>query len=1012
MSPRHLLIALILIFFCVAMVYPLGFVLTQAFIVEGSLSFAYFGTMLSSHFFRDVLFNSMNLAIAVTIVSTAIAYPLALAMSRVAIPFRNIAHACILLPLVSPPFVGAMGVRQAFSRFGTVNLLLMDAGVIEKPIQWLGGGGVLGIIALQSIHLVPILYLTISASLRTAHVSLEEAATICGASRWTVLRRVIVPLSLPGWFAGATLVFIASFTDLGTPLIFEYRAVIPVQIYNMLSDLHENPVGYSFVVFTCVLCIALFSLSRSALSEGSYASSTRAKQGEHYARLPPLARTTLAVSLWGYILLAFLPQIAVVAISLSGEWFLTPFPSSWTLRHFYEVLSHPMTSRSLIISLGLSLTTSLVSLVVGFSSAYLIARGRGFTPRIFELLSILPLAVPGIVFAFGYIGGFAGTLLDNRINPFPLLIIAYAIRRLPAMVRASAAGLQEANIALEEAAHVLGATPFYTARRILFPLLSRHLIVGAILTFAYSMIEVSDSILLALEVKFYPVSKAIYALVARPDGLELACALGTIVMFVMLGAFILSEVVANRGSSKRRLLSVAALLTLIAPLSARADSDELIMVSPHWEGIKEEFERGFARSHKERSGREVTIRWLDIGGTSDIVKYLKTQHRATNGALGIDLIFGGGIDSMMELSRAGILEPAALRPDVVSAIPPRLGGVALYADDRRWYTVALSAFGIVVNASAAERLNLPLPKSWKDLGDPRYFDLVGAADPRKSGSMHAMYEVILQGYGWSDGWKLLSRIARNVRALSGTASQVGKDVGTGEVVVGIAIDTYAGDLVRQFGAERIHFIAPADFTSVNGDGIALLQGAPHKALAVEFMEFVLSPEGQRLLYLKRGAPGGPQRFEIAKLPILPTIYGSGPSNVVLPGAPDQWHHVLPYNGALAGSRWNIVNDLFGVFIIDLHQRLVEQALRDPGSTPPAMPVTEQTVTELSPDGGWGKDPLTRNRLLRGWEREAASSLPRDTTLWDSLRWIPSAVLLLALIKVGVRRVRRHKARNF
>jgi ABC-type glycerol-3-phosphate transport system substrate-binding protein len=267
-----------------------------------------------------------------------------------------------------------------------------------------------------------------------------------------------------------------------------------------------------------------------------------------------------------------------------------------------------------------------------------------------------------------------------------------------------------------------------------------------------------------------------------------------------------------------------------------------------------------------------------------------------------------------------------------------------------------------------------------------------------------MYEVILQGYGWNDGWKLLAKIARNVRSLSGTASQVGKDVGTGEVVVGIAIDTYAGELIRQFGVERIEFIAPSDYTSVNGDGIAVIAGAPHANLAKEFIEFTLSEAGQKLWYLKAGVPGGPRRFEIGKLPILPSVYGSGPSNSVLKGAPDSWKNVLAYDSTTAGNRWNLVNDLFGVFVIDVHDRLVRVAQTSPQTPPPPMPVTETEARTLSPDGHWGSDATIRNIKLREWADVATRQLPREATAFDAVRWLPSAILLGLLTSLMVRRV--------
>jgi len=1009
MGGRRTQLIILLAFFTLSMIYPLAHVLIRAFVVKGVPSLQFFAIMISSEYYLDVLANSLNIAIAVTALATLVAYPLALVMSRHALPAQGFIHSLILLPLISPPFVGALGVRQMFSRFGSVNTALMDLGMISAPVQWLGGGGVFGIILLQTVHLVPILYLSVSASLRNAHVSLEEAARVFGATRWQVLRRIVIPLSIPGWFAGASLVFIASFTDLGTPLIFDYRGVIPVQIYNMLSDLNENPVGYSFVVVTCLLSLTLFLLSRSAVADGNYAGSARTRQG----RLVGYSTRSVAYLMTGmvsaYALLACVPQLSVVIISSAKTWFLTVLPSTWTFEHFRGVLTHPMTAHSLLTSLWLSIAASLITVVLGFQAAYIIARSRGKMGASIEILSLIPLAVPGIVFAFGYIGAFAGTPLDNRINPFPLLLAAYSIRRLPAMVRSAHAGLQEASVALEEAAVVLGASPSVTARRIILPLVSRHILVGAILTFAYSMIEVSDSILLAMEVRFYPVSKAIYTLMGRPDGVELASALGTVVMLVMFAAFYGAEWFSSRAERRRAILTLLACAAVI-PGTACAADDELIAVSPHWEGIKEEFSRGFTSSYYAQTGRTVSIRWLDVGGTSDIVKFLKTHYRNDPRNLGVDVVFGGGIDVMMELSRAGVLQPVSIEPRIVSRIPPTVAGVPLYSAQREWYTAAISIFGIIVNKVASDKLGISRPTAWSDLGTSQYFDLVGIADPAKSGSMHAMFEVILQGYGWDEGWKLLTRIAANARTISNHASQVGKDVATGEMAVGIAIDTYAGDVIRQVGRERVEFVIPSDYAAITGDGIALVSGAPHPELGKRFIEFVLSEEGQKLWYYKRGTPGGPREFEMGKLPIIPELYDTGAPATVVPGSPFTFTNVIAFDATKAAKRWNLLNDIYSTFVVEVHDRLVAFARLHPGVQPPTQPVTEVESEKLSPDGAWGSEQAVRSEQLRQWSSQASSRLPAYHGPLYPYRWLPPSTLSLIFIFAIVRRIRTRRTK--
>lgn len=989
--------------YMVFMLYPLGHVLLGAFFYEGDLTLRFFGLMFGTENYRDTVYNSLNIALSVTALSSLIAYPLALVMARMHLPAAALLHALLLAPLVVPPFVGVLGIRQLLGRFGSLNVALLDSGIISAPVDWLGAGSAIGIVLLHVIHLVPILYLSIRASLENAHISLEEAAVMCGASRFRVLTAIILPLSLPGWFAGATLVFIASFTDLGTPLLFEFREVVSVQIFNMLSDMHENPVGYSFVVFTCMLSLTLFTLSKASMLSGSFAGSGRAYQARAIRQVSTLTITAVTLAVLAYGLLACIPQIVVLLVALSKEWFMTVLPQVWTVEHFYQVLQHPITTRSLAISTALSLAASVATVLLGFFTAHIIARGRAVSSHIFEALSLIPIAIPGIVFAFGFIGAFSGTLLDNRINPFPLLIIAYSVRRLPGMVRAICAGLQEASQSLEEAALMVGASPWRITRKVTFPLIRRHLAVGAILTFAYSMVEVSDSLLLALETKFYPVAKAIYFLTGRPDGFEVASALGVIVMVVMLTLFYLSESLAQRGAHTRRVTGVIIALFLMTS-GARAQSsdqqDELVAVSPHWEGIRKEFGDAFSDRWKALTGRSITIRWLDVGGASDIVKYIKGQFRQTPEGIGIDFIFGGGSDSLIELERYGLLAKPSINPDVIKAIPPTLSGVPLYSPVGTWYANALSAFGILYNKVAIERLRLPTPTAWSDLGDPLYYGYVAAGDPRKSGSMHAMYEIILQGYGWHDGWSVLQRIARNIRNFSGGASQIGKEVAVGEVVYGIAIDTYASDIIRLVGSDRLGYVLPRDFAAVNGDAFGMLKGAPNTKATSAFMEFVLSEAGQRIWYAKKGEPGGPRRFELGKLSVLPALYGKVTPASVITENPFTMPNILPYDAEKAGLRWTLINDLFGACIIDSHKLLTRT--QDPG-TLRGIPVAEGEAEELLKAGPWGENAAIRTQKLSEWAIRAREGLPVATTLVQRAKALPGLVFALVLAWIIARR---------
>jgi len=156
----------------------------------------------------------------------------------------------------------------------------MKLGVIGEPIDWFGGGGFLGVVILEALHLYPIMYLNVAAALANVDPSLEEAAQNLGASRWKVFRTVTFPLMLPGYFAGAAIVFIWAFTDLGTPLIFHYRNVVAVQIFEKVGDQRVNPMGYALVVLVAALTLVFFYLSKRCVGGRRYEMFSRGHAGD------------------------------------------------------------------------------------------------------------------------------------------------------------------------------------------------------------------------------------------------------------------------------------------------------------------------------------------------------------------------------------------------------------------------------------------------------------------------------------------------------------------------------------------------------------------------------------------------------------------------------------------------------------------------------------------------------------------------------------------------------------
>jgi iron(III) transport system permease protein len=453
--------------------------------------------------------------------------PLAFLLVRYNFRGKGLLNGLILIPMVLPPFVGAIGMRQLLARFGSVNLLLLEMGVISQPIDWLGGGSFWGVVILEALHLYPIMYLNLAAALANVDPSLEEAAKNMGANSFRLFSTVTFPLMLPGYFAGAIIVFIWAFTDLGTPLVFEYREVIAVQIFNMVTDLHQNPMGYAFVVAVIALTLFFFYLSKRILGGGRYEMLGRG----HVSSAARPASPTMTVIAYAVVLgisaLALIPHLGVLLTSVTQRWFLTVLPTDYTFQFYKDVFSHDLALLSIKNSLLLSSLSTIIDVVLGVTIAYLLARKRVPGRSVLDALAMLPLALPGLVLAFGYVAAFSATPLDARINPVPLLVIAYAVRRLPYMVRAAYAGFQQTSVALEEAAINLGATPMKALFQITMPLVFANLIAGAVLAFSFAMLEVSDSLILASKESYYPITKAIYALLGRiADGPYIASAMG------------------------------------------------------------------------------------------------------------------------------------------------------------------------------------------------------------------------------------------------------------------------------------------------------------------------------------------------------------------------------------------------------------------------------------------------------------------------------------------------------
>lgn len=538
------------------LIYPVWLSVRDAFTTRDGNFSLYWFTRLAEDGSVQLLLNSLWLAAVTTIICTAVSLPLALLRMRREFAGREFFSLMMLAPLILPPFVGAIAIQQFMGQFGSLNLLLDKLGVInfasgELPPDWLASGFT-GVVIMQVLHLFPIIYLNASASLANLDPSQVEAAANLGASSWVRLRRIILPQIRPGLFAGGAVVFIWSLTDIGTPLMLNYHNLAGVRIFSSLTSGKYFGSDFALVVVLLTVSVACYVLGKFVLGREPAQLNTRATRGAVTKRMGFFG-TLGAWALFGTVtIFAILPHIGVVLSALAGDWFNSIMPEQYTLSHMTAVVTDSETYSSIVNSLQYAGCSTVIDIVIGGLIAWLLVRGKAPFTGLLDAMAMLPLAVPGLILAAGYVAMTAtGPLAKiGPLGDFPavILIIAYSIRRLPLVVRGVTAGLQQIPLAYEEAARNLGAGKLKTTRRITLPLLTSSLVAAGVLTFAFAMLEVSDSLVLAQVAKNYPITKQIYSLYNSGTGFSanIAAALGVYGMILLGGTMVISSVIMGK----------------------------------------------------------------------------------------------------------------------------------------------------------------------------------------------------------------------------------------------------------------------------------------------------------------------------------------------------------------------------------------------------------------------------------------------------------------------------------
>ena len=539
-------LALIWTFLVVFLVYPLLRIFYDAFTDEaGRLTLMNFVEFAGDHFYRRSLVNSLLLGLGTVVATSVLGFAIAFLLVRYEFVGRNLFSYLTLIPIISPPLVGVLGFTFIMGRAGTLNVLLEDWFGLTRPINFVYG--VHGVLLVETLHLFPMITLNVVDALGKIDPALEEAAESVGARGWRKLRTITLPLTTPGYVAGALLVFIWTFSDFATPLVLGVHDLLASQAYlNIVQFVDRRLFRMGIVISALMVLLAVVFLvaARRYVAIKDYSSLSYSRVPRR--RLSPLGQAGAVAFLASVMALSFVPYLGVALASVGKGWSLTPFPVQYTAAYFERVIVE--TPKYIVNSFLYSTLAVVLCIAIGVPMAWILARTRVPGRDMLDALNTLILAIPGTAIGIAYVRAFHTELpwLDVRLTSLWIILpIVLAIRRLPYTVRGSFASLLLVHRSMEEAAAGVGATGLRSFRDITLPLIWRGVLVGSLFSFMTSLQEASAVLFLSLG-GWETIPVGIFAFYISGSANE-AAALGVILIAVAA----LSVIVINRVAGAR-----------------------------------------------------------------------------------------------------------------------------------------------------------------------------------------------------------------------------------------------------------------------------------------------------------------------------------------------------------------------------------------------------------------------------------------------------------------------------
>jgi iron(III) transport system permease protein len=474
-------------------------------VVEGislkHLSIANFLTVLTNPNVGEALVNTLIICTGGTVIAVAIGLLFSWVVVRTNTPFRGLIATASILPLFAPPLVAGV----AWSILGSPK-----TGLINTVFKWAGLGwhidlySLSGMVFVFGIYYAPYVYMFTSSALRNMDPSLEEAAEISGASAFSTLFSVTFPLIMPAIVSGMLLSFIVMLGIYGVPAVLGAPSNISVLTTYIFKLTNWSPPLYntaaSVAIILMVVTGSLVVLQQKVLSGRSYTTVAGKAFRPRTLNLGPWRWLTFALGLIYLLVVVILPTLALIVAAFRKFMFIRDVASlfdmrQYSLMHFDSIFDNPLTLNSIYNAVEVGIITAVIGGALAFAIGYTIHRTNVRGRRTIDLISTLPVAIPGLVVGVAYLWAWIG-IPGGLYGTIWILALAFIARFMPDTVKALSTSFLQIHRELEEAAWVCGKGTLSTIRTIVLPLARPGVIASMTLLFVLSIRELGSSLFL------------------------------------------------------------------------------------------------------------------------------------------------------------------------------------------------------------------------------------------------------------------------------------------------------------------------------------------------------------------------------------------------------------------------------------------------------------------------------------------------------------------------------------